>query len=226
MFNRLYKLITRRQKPIIFSDLLTNKPISTVFGLDRGTAIDRYYIEKFYKDNKDLISGFVLEVGDDEYSKKYHNQITHNDILHAVDDGRQDIIVGDLTDINTLPKGGYDCFIATQTLNFIFDINKAIEGAHYLLKENGVFIGTVSGISQISRYDMDRWGDYWRFTELSLTKILENCFQGNVQIRTFGNVLSSISYLQGIAVEDLPDVSVLDELDNDYQMTICFIATK
>ena len=73
---------------------------------------------------------------------------------------------------------------------------------------------------------MERWGDYWRFTELSLLKVLENHFNKNVQIQVFGNVLSSISLLQGIAVEDLPDTSLLDEHDNDYQMTICFIATK
>ena len=167
MLNKLYKLITRRKSPVNFSDLLTNEPISTVFGLDRGTAIDRYYIEKFYKENKDLIHGYVLEVGDDEYSKKYNNQINHNDILHVVDDGRSNIIIGDLTDEATLPKEKYDCFIATQTLNFIFDINKAVRGGYYLLKPGGIFMGTVSGISQISRYDMDRWGDYWRFTSLT-----------------------------------------------------------
>lgn len=120
MLRKLYNLITRRKSPVNFSDFSTNKPISTVFGLDIGTAIDRYYIENFYNDNKYLINGSVLEVGDDEFSKKYNNQDNHNDILHAVDDGRQDIIVGDLTNINTLPKAKYDCFIATQTLNFIF----------------------------------------------------------------------------------------------------------
>jgi hypothetical protein len=34
------------------------------------------------------------------------------------------------------------------------------------LKPGGVLLATVSGISQISRYDMYRWGDYWRFTTL------------------------------------------------------------
>ena len=226
MLNRLYTLITRRKSPVKFSDLSTNKPISTVFGLDRGTAIDRYYIKIFYNDNKDLIRGNVLEVGDDEYSSIYNNKVVHNDILHAVDDRRSDIIVGDLTNTATLPKEKYDCFIATQTLNFIFDVNKAVGGCNYLLKPGGTFMGTVSGISQISRFDMDRWGDYWRFTDLSIKRALENHFQGNIQIQTFGNVLSSIAYLQGIAVEDLPDSSLLDEPENDYQMTICFIATK
>ena len=107
-----------------------------------------------------------------------------------------------------------------------FDINKAIAGAYYLLKEEGAFIGTVSGISQIIRYDMERWGDYWRFTELSIKMVLEKYFKGNIQIYNYGNVLSSIALLQGIPVEDLPDSSLLDEPDSDYQMTISFIATK
>lgn len=95
-----------------------------------------------------------------------------------------------------------------------------------MLKEEGAFIGTVSGISQIIRYDMERWGDYWRFTELSIKMVLEKYFKGNIQIYNYGNVLSSIALLQGIPVEDLPDSSLLDEPDSDYQMTISFIATK
>ena len=32
----------------------------------------------------------------------------------------------------------------------------------------------MSGISQISRYDMERWGEYWRFTDASTKRILRN----------------------------------------------------
>ena len=37
-----------------------------------------------------------------------------------------------------------------------------------MLKINGKCIITLDGpLSHISRYDMDRWGDFWRFTNLS-----------------------------------------------------------
>lgn len=86
---------------------------------------------------------------------------------------------------------------------------------------------TVSGISQISRYDMDRWGDYWRFTDLSIRKLMESVFgEGNVEIVTFGNALAATAFLQGLAIDDLPDTSLLDKKDLDYQITIGIKATK
>ena len=87
-------------------------------------------------------------------------------------------------------------------------------------------MATVAGISQISRYDMDRWGDYWRFTTASLEKLFTPIFNGGVEIASFGNVLAATAFLQGVAVEDLPDRTLLDENDPDYQMLITIIARK
>jgi len=132
-----------------------------------------------------------------------------------------------LTKPETLPKERIDCFICTQTLNFIFDVPKAIEGSYKVLKQGGVLLCTVSGISQISRYDMDRWGDYWRFTDLSIRKLMESVFgEGHVEIVTFGNALAATAFLQGLAVDDLPDTFLLDKKDQDYQITIGIKATK
>jgi len=46
------------------------KPISKVFGFDRGTPIDRYYIENFLSQHRNDIHGIVLEIGDNTYTKK------------------------------------------------------------------------------------------------------------------------------------------------------------
>ena len=46
-------------------DLGAVEPISDDFGFDRGTPIDRFYIERFLRDNAAAIAGRVLEVGDD-----------------------------------------------------------------------------------------------------------------------------------------------------------------
>ena len=68
---------------------------------------------------------------------------------------------------------------------------------------------------------MDRWGDYWRFTDLSIRKLMESVFgEGNVEIVTFGNALAATAFLQGLAIDDLPDTSLLDKKDLDYQITI------
>lgn len=214
------------RKPVNFNDELRTEPISRKFGFDRGCPIDRYYINSFLKQNQSLITGSVLEIAS-TYSKQFGHDIASYEVLHYDDSNKKATIVGDLTKPETLPRERIDCFICTQTLNFIFDVPKAIEGSYKVLKQGGTLLCTVSGISQISRYDMDRWGDYWRFTDLSIRKLMESVFgEGNVEIVTFGNALAATAFLQGLAIDDLPDTSLLDKKDLDYQITIRIKATK
>ena len=227
MIGELLRYISRRKVNVIFDDLKMNKPVSKVFGLDRGTPIDRRYIDEFLLKNSHYIKGKVLEVGDSSYSKKFAGgKVTSFEVLHAVTGNKAATIIGDLTDPATLPENYVDCFICTQTFNFIFEVQKAIAGAHRLLKPGGILLATVAGISQISRYDMDRWGDYWRFTTASIDRLFRPVFTGGVEVETFGNVLAATAFLQGVAVEDLPDSSLLDERDEDYQLIIAIVARK
>jgi SAM-dependent methyltransferase len=223
----LLKYLTRKKVNINFNDLKMNKPVSRVFGLDRGTPIDRRYIDQFLLENSHYIKGKVLEVGDSFYCKKFAGgKVTSFEVIHAVPGNKAATIIGDLTDPATLPENFVDCFICTQTFNFIFDVQKAIAGAHRLLKPGGILLATVAGISQISCYDMERWGDFWRFTTASIKKLFDPVFKDEVQVETFGNVLAAIAFLQGVAVEDLPDETLLDERDPDYQMIIAISARK
>jgi SAM-dependent methyltransferase len=213
-------------KPICFSRISPN-PISRDFGLSRGTPIDRYYILSFLQKNSSNIKGVALEIAENTYIKLFDNGVTSFEILHVDNSNRKATIIGDLTKPEELPENKIDCFVCTQTLNFIFDFKRAIEGCYKILKKDGVFLGTVSGISQISRYDMDRWGDYWRFTNLSMKRLFEEHFEaGNVIIETFGNVFAANAFLQGIAVEDIENVHILDEKDPDYQVIIGIKAIK
>ena len=140
---------------------------------------------------------------------------------------QKNAIVGDLTKKETIPSDKIDCFICTQTLNFIYDVKSAIKNAHSLLKPGGTMLATVACLTQISRYDMDRWGDYWRFTDLSIGKLFEEVFGAcNVDIYIYGNVLAAISLLQGAAYEDIPNKASLDEVDRDYPVIIGVVAKK
>jgi hypothetical protein len=219
-------ILKRLLKKTNWHNLRNLEPLSRVFALDRGTPIDRVYIEDFLEKNKKLVRGVTCEIADNTYSKKYGSNIEKFEILHYTNDNKDATIVGDLSNISTIPHDRVDCFILTQTLNFIYDFKSAIKGLHYMLKTGGVALVTVAGISQISRYDMDRWGDYWRFTDLSIKKAFEEVFgEGNVEVETYGNVLATTAFLQGISAEELTK----DELfyqDKDYQMTITIKATK
>ena len=209
-----------------WKDFRTVKPVSQLFGIDRGQSIDRYYVEKFLNDNRDQIRGTVLEIGDDSYSRQFGKDITRQEILHYTTNNSKATIIGDLTNQATLKNQIADCFICTQTLNFIYDVKSAVEGIYYMLKENGYALVTLSGISQISRYDMDRWGDYWRFTDKSARKLFSDVFgPENVQIVTYGNVLSSVAFLEGVSAEELKEEELLFP-DNDYQVIIALKVFK
>jgi hypothetical protein len=50
--------------------------------------------------------------------------------------------------------------------------------------------------------------------------------EGSVEVKTYGNVFAAKTFLDGIAVEDIPDIHLLDETDKDYQLTIGIRAVK
>lgn len=209
-----------------WKNLRNVEPYSKVFGLDRGTPIDRVYIEDFLFKNRNYIFGVVGEIGGKDYSEKYGINVKKIEVLNYTKGNKDTTIVGDLTDIKTIPENLLDCFILTQTLNFIYDFKEAIKGIKYMLKANGIALVTVSGISQISRYDMDRWGDYWRFTDKSIKKSFEEIFGiGNVEVENYGNVLSSTAFLQGISAEELKKEELFYK-DKNYQLTIAVKVVK
>lgn len=203
-----------------------NRPVSRVFGFDRGTPIDRYYIEQFLCSHKIDIKGSVLEVEDSTYSKKFGAKCTQYNVL-SYQSNDSCTIIGDLTNKSSLPENSMDCFICTQTFNVIFDVQAAIEGSYHLLKPGGVILATVAGLSQISRYDMERWGDYWRFTDKSIRMLFEKYFlKNNIKVEIYGNSLSATAFIQGLCTEDIPDKRILDQRDEDYQVLLGIVAKK
>ncbi|MCT4665489.1 MAG: hypothetical protein N4A45_09680 [Flavobacteriales bacterium] len=226
MIKSILKGLKRKFTSQKWYHLRSKDPISNQFGFDRGTPIDRAFIEYFLEKQHKHILGSVLEISESTYSLKYGSQVTSSEILHYDDKNPNATIVGDLTKSETLPNNRVDCFICTQTLNFIEDFEKGIEGGYHLLKDNGVMLTTVAGLCQISRYDMDRWGDYWRFTDLSIKNAFERVFgKGNVEIEIYGNVLAATSILHGITAEELTNEELFYK-DPNYQVTIGIKATK
>jgi SAM-dependent methyltransferase len=212
---------------IRWGNLRRLNPISSVFGLDRGQPIDRYYIEAFLQRCSADIHGRVLEIGDPGYTRKFGgDRVTHSDVLHAVPGNPQATLVGDLATGDGIPKETFDCLILTQTLLYIYDVSEAITNCYAALKPGGVLLATFPGISQISRYDMDRWGDYWRFTTLSAKRLFGEVFPPeNVAVQSQGNVLTAIAFLHGLAAKELRKKE-LDYNDPDYEVLITVRAVK
>ena len=216
----LRQMVTAGRKPAWFGDLRRTQPISRLFGFDRGTPIDRYYIERFLGSHAGDIRGDVLEVGDDGYTRRFGaGGVRRSDVLDAAA-GTGVSIVGDLATGRGVPATAYDCFIATQTFTHIFDVQGAVRHARRALKPGGVLLASVPGISQISRYDMDRWGDFWRFTTRSVEQLFAPLVApADLTVTPHGNVLAAAAFLYGLAAEELTPAE-LDARDDDYQVVI------
>ena len=210
-----------------FGNLRRLKPISSDYGNSRGLEIDRYYIEKFLSEYSSDICGHVLEIKHSVYTAKYGgNRVTGSDVLHPVEGNPDATIVADLTKADHLPSNVYDAIIFTQTLQVIYDIRAVIATLYRLLKPGGVLLSTASGMAQLSLEDFDKWGEYWRFTSLSARLLFEEAFSAeNVTVRSYGNVLAAISFLEGLAVEDLKKKE-LDAVDRSYEVLIAVRAVK
>jgi SAM-dependent methyltransferase len=211
--------------PKVLTDLPI-APVSNQFGLERGQPIDRFYIEQFLAANADCIKGRVVEIAENTYTLKYGKAVVQSEILHVDPTAANATLIADLTQPDSVPENIADAFICTQTLNFIYDVNSAVCGIHKLLKPNGKALITVAGLSQVSRFDMDRWGDYWRFTDKSLRRLLAAHFEeADIDITTFGNAHSATMFLQGIVMEEV-DKRKIGVQDPDYQMVIGAVVTK
>lgn len=196
-------------------------PIDDTYGINRGMPVDRYYIESFLKENEQFIQGRILEIGDRRYTNLFGNNIIESKVLHVeYEDSSKGIIKANLETGEGIIEESVDCFICTQTLQFIYDTRKAVKNILKLLKPGGIALITVSGISQMIRYERIKYGHFWSFTDMSLRRVFEEAGGiENIDIRVYGNVKTAMSFLYGISIEELRKED-LNYLDKDYQVII------
>ncbi len=117
-----------------------------MYGADRGKPVDRWYIERFLAAHTADVRGRVLEVAETTYTEWYGgDDVTSSDVLHAAPGNPDATIVGDLATGEGLPSEAFDCFIMTQTLHVIYDIEAAVRGTRDLLAPGGVSAGDGAG---------------------------------------------------------------------------------
>ena len=208
-------------------DLDRLTPLSRDWGFDRGSPIDRFYIERFMAAHAGDIRGRVLEVANNDYTLRYGGErVTRSDVLHPAEGNPRATVIADLSRPDASLEGSFDCIICTQTLQLIFEVRNAVTQLHRWLKPGGVLLASLPGISQISREDMQQTGDYWRFTGASARRMFGAEFgDGPVEVEVLGNVFASIAFLHGIASEECDEASLL-EADPQFQMLMTVRAVR
>lgn len=207
-------------------DLRRTSPISPIWGLERGIPLDRYYIHRFLDRHRLDIRGRVLEVKDAGYTRCFgDDRVSVVDVLDVDAGNQRATILADLSRANAIPSDTYDCFILTQTLGVIFDVASAISHVYRVLKPGGVLLCTAPAIGRVS-YEEGLDGDYWRFTEASLRRLLAGVFPLSAfAVTGFGNVLASAAFLYGLAPDELSQEE-LDKVDPYFPVVYMVRARK
>jgi hypothetical protein len=201
---KLHHRLRRLRHPVWLGSLRRTTPISDNWGFDRGLPVDRYYIERFLAEHRRDIRGRVLEIKDSGYTERFGVGVERRDVLDIDPANPRATIIADLRAVQRpVDAERFDCFLLTQTLQFIYDIGGAVAGARRLLRDGGVLLATVPAVSRIAP-GHEPVTDYWRLTPASASALFGAAFGAeHVEVRSYGNVLAAIAFLTGMAVEEL-----------------------
>jgi len=217
--------LRRLMRPAWLGTLRRITPLSRRWGEDRGTPVDRWFIERFLDAHRADIRGRVLEVKDGGYTRRFGHDVSALDVLDVWPANPEATIVADLTAADTIPAGSYDCFLLTQTLQFIGEPRLALQHAHRILRPGGVLLATVPTVSRVIR-EFDYLEDYWRFTTSACRALFAERFGATaIDVRGRGNVLVSIAFLAGLAAEELRR-GELETDDPDFPLLVTIRAVK
>jgi SAM-dependent methyltransferase len=199
-------------------------PLSYNWGAERGTPIDRYYIEHFLAAHRDDIRGRVLEVAEDSYTRRFGSAVEQVDVLDIDRANPRATLFADLTQADLIPSNSFDCFVLTQTLHCIYNFRRALQEAQRILRPGGVLLASMPVVSRdCADPNLE---DYWRFTPHACKRLFDEVFgSANVQVASYGNVLTASAFLYGLAHEDLT-THELDTCDPLFPVVVCVRGAK
>ncbi|HVE69467.1 MAG TPA: methyltransferase domain-containing protein [Solirubrobacteraceae bacterium] len=220
---RAMRSLRRGHRPVRFGSLRSTRPLSGAWGYDRGTPVDRWYIDRFLGEHRADVTGRVLEVKDSGYTRRFGHDVTEEGVLDVDAANGRATYVADLADGEGLPSDAFDCFILTQTLQYVYDVPAALRQARRVLRPGGVLLATVPSASRVTDPPAT---DYWRFTPPGLARLLAEAFgPGATTVQARGNVLATVAFLEGLAAEDL-ERSELSDDDERLPLIVCARAVR
>ena len=178
-------------------------PFSRSWGYDRGTPIDRVYIEQFLTTHGADVRGSCLEVLNADYTHRFGgSRVASSDVLDIDTANPLATVFADLDEPDSLPAERFDCIIFTQTLHLVPDMRTAVANIWRALAAGGVLLLTVPAIG---RHDARKGfhHDRWRVTKTGLEWLLASVTDPPAEVTTYGNVLSCVAFLYGMAAEEL-----------------------
>ena len=181
------------------------QPLSRHWGYDRGTPVDRWYIDRWLADRAQDIRGSVLEAMDSRYTTRFGTGVTASHVLDVDPSNRGATLVADLERPDEFPASAFDCIVLTQTLQYVYDLPAAVASIHGALRPRGVCLVTVPIISRLDAA-VPADSEYWRVTGAGCGRLFGDRFgAANVQVSEWGNLRAGLAFLLGLAAEELSE---------------------
>ena len=205
---RLRSLIRGHEQPR-WGNLRRTVPFSATYGFERGTPIDRHYLHGFLAEQRHLISGEVLEVQTDSYTRRFGHDVRRADTFDIVPS--PDVTyVCDFSHCETLiPDRSYDCLLLPNTLPHFRELEPALANAIRIVRPGGAILASAAGLLPLT-------GDvpeYWRLSPDGWRQRLSIAWPGaSLGIAGHGNCLAAIAAQLGLALEELtrPELDACD----------------
>ena len=197
------------------------EPFSRVFGFDRGTPVDRFYMHHFLEGNRPVITGRVLEVQVSSYTRTYGQAV---ETAHTVDINPEwhATFTCDLADAAQIPSDTYDCFLASNTLQHVEDLPAVLRTMLRVVKPGGYVLASAPTLLPL----IPDGDDMWRLSPEGWRRMLAREWPGcEIAVEGHGNCLAAIAAMLGLALEELSD----DELspnDPRYPVLVTIKARK
>ena len=197
------------------------RPFSTSYGFDRGTPVDRYYLDAFLRSHRTLITGRVLEVQMPSYTKRYGHGILES---HTVDINPtfNATYTCDLADAREIPSDYYDCFLLPNTLQHVETLRPALQTMLRVTKPGGTLLASAAGFLPL----IPDGDDFWRLSAQGWRRLLADAWPGcEIAVESHGNCLVALAAMHGLAQEELDD-GELDVQDPRYPVLVTIRCRK
>jgi SAM-dependent methyltransferase len=210
----LARCLTRGLPIPRWGNLRRVRRFSAYYGFERGTPIDRYYLDRFLAAHRDDIRGDVLEIQGSGYTTRYGRGVRTASTVDIAPEFGATFTCDLAQSADVIPAESFDCFLLPNTLSVLRNLDECLRHALRVVRPGGTVIGTAAALCQFQR----EGGDYWRMGADGWREVASRAWPGaDLVVTPYGNCLSATAALMGIAFEELTPA----ELDmNDPQFPV------
>ncbi len=195
-----------------WGNLRRTTPFSSTFGFERGTPIDRHYLHRFLHAHRDHITGDVLEVQSNSYTRRYGRDLRRMDTFDINPVFHPTYLCDLAHSENALPTAAFDCVLLPQTLQHLRELDACLAHLVRVVRPGGVILASAAGLIPLTG-DVP---DYWRLSPDGWRERLACAWSGaDVTVEGHGNCLTAVAAQLGLVLEELADAE-LDAHDPRY----------